>query len=99
VSLGSVDHPALSACADPPPGVRRSRWVFWRVDRHIYQYVSAHRKGARYLMAAQSWSQASPYILATGQEVLPMGGFSGLVPEPALARVRRRRPACRATMG
>jgi 4-amino-4-deoxy-L-arabinose transferase-like glycosyltransferase len=36
-----------------------------------------------------SWSEASAYILATAQEVLPMGGFSGSVPEPTLARVRQ----------
>ena len=40
-------------------------------------------------MAVQSWSVASPYILATGQEVMPMGGFSSSVPEPTLARVRQ----------
>ena len=36
-------------------------------------------------MAVSSWSEASPYILATGQEVMPMGGFSGTVPAPTLA--------------
>jgi 4-amino-4-deoxy-L-arabinose transferase-like glycosyltransferase len=36
-----------------------------------------------------SWSEASAYILATGQEIMPMGGFSGSVPEPTLARVRQ----------
>jgi 4-amino-4-deoxy-L-arabinose transferase-like glycosyltransferase len=39
-------------------------------------------------MAVSSWSEASPYILSTGQEVMPMGGFSGSVPEPTLARVK-----------
>jgi hypothetical protein len=37
----------------------------------------------------QSWTEASAYILATGQEVMPMGGFSGSVPEPTLTRVRQ----------
>jgi 4-amino-4-deoxy-L-arabinose transferase-like glycosyltransferase len=32
-----------------------------------------------------SWTAASPYILATGQEVMPLGGFSGSVPSPTLA--------------
>jgi hypothetical protein len=35
-----------------------------------------------------SWDTASPYIVATGQEVMPMGGFSGTVPEPTLAKVQ-----------
>jgi 4-amino-4-deoxy-L-arabinose transferase-like glycosyltransferase len=58
-------------------------------EQRLYAYLTAHRDGASYLMAVQSWSVASPYILATGQEVMPMGGFSGSVPEPTLARVQQ----------
>jgi 4-amino-4-deoxy-L-arabinose transferase-like glycosyltransferase len=57
-------------------------------EKAIYQYVSAHRGGASYLFAVSSWETASPYIEATGQEVMPMGGFSGSVPEPTLAHVQ-----------
>jgi 4-amino-4-deoxy-L-arabinose transferase-like glycosyltransferase len=58
-------------------------------EQRLYRYLTAHRQGASYLMAVSSWSSASPYILATGQEVLPMGGFSGSVPEPTLAQVQQ----------
>jgi 4-amino-4-deoxy-L-arabinose transferase-like glycosyltransferase len=58
-------------------------------QQQLYRYVSAHRDGAGYLFAVSSWSEASAYILATGQEVMPMGGFSGSVPEPTLARVKQ----------
>lgn len=58
-------------------------------ERQIYGYVTAHRDGASYLMAVGSWSQAAPYIDSAGQEVMPMGGFSGSVPEPTLAQARR----------
>jgi hypothetical protein len=58
-------------------------------EQEIYRYVSAHRDGASYLLAVSSWTEASPYIEATGQEVIPMGGFSGSVPEPTLARVKQ----------
>ena len=58
-------------------------------QQQLYRYVSAHRAGAGYLLAVSSWSEASAYILATGQEVMPMGGFSGSVPEPTLARVKQ----------
>jgi 4-amino-4-deoxy-L-arabinose transferase-like glycosyltransferase len=57
-------------------------------EQRIYDYVSAHRGGASYLMAVGSWEEAGQYILATGQEVMDMGGFSGTVPEPTLARVK-----------
>jgi 4-amino-4-deoxy-L-arabinose transferase-like glycosyltransferase len=55
----------------------------------LYRYLTAHRDGATYLFAVQGWTAAAPYILATGQQVLPMGGFSGSVPEPTLARVKQ----------
>jgi len=55
----------------------------------LYRYLTAHRDGARYLFAVQGWTAGGPYILATGQAVLPMGGFSGSVPEPTLARVKQ----------
>jgi 4-amino-4-deoxy-L-arabinose transferase-like glycosyltransferase len=57
-------------------------------ERQIYRYVSAHGDGAAYLLAVQSWTAASPYILATGQEIMPLGGFSGSVPSPTLAHFR-----------
>jgi 4-amino-4-deoxy-L-arabinose transferase-like glycosyltransferase len=57
-------------------------------EQRLYDYVNAHRDGASYLMAVESWQTASSYILATGQEVMPMGGFSGTVPTPTLAQVQ-----------
>jgi hypothetical protein len=50
----------------------------------ILEYATAHRDGARYLFATDSWNAASPYILATGAPILPMGGFSGQAPFPTL---------------
>ncbi len=54
----------------------------------IYDYVSARRDGAAYLLAVTSWTEASRFILATGQEAMPLGGFSGTVRTPTLARVQ-----------
>ena len=53
-------------------------------QRQLMSYLNAHRGGARYLFATTDWSVASPYILATGAEVLPMGGFTDQVPSPTL---------------
>jgi 4-amino-4-deoxy-L-arabinose transferase-like glycosyltransferase len=36
---------------------------------------------------------AAPFILATGKEVLPIGGFQGGIPAPSLAELRRRMAA------
>ncbi|MFE0461036.1 hypothetical protein ACFW1A_17490 [Kitasatospora sp. NPDC058965] len=59
-----------------------------RAQQRILAYTRAHDDGARYLFATTSWSASSPYILATGEEVLPMGGFTGQVPSPTLAQVQ-----------
>jgi 4-amino-4-deoxy-L-arabinose transferase-like glycosyltransferase len=71
-------------------GLQESSDSLTTPERGIYDYVSAHRDGAPYLMAVSSWIGALPYIIATGQEVMPMGGFSGSVPSPTLAQVKRR---------
>ncbi|WP_432829834.1 ArnT family glycosyltransferase [Dactylosporangium sp. CA-092794] len=54
-------------------------------ERRLDDYLVAHRGGARYLAAMTSWNTAGPYIMATGRPYLPMGGFSGDVPQPTLA--------------
>jgi 4-amino-4-deoxy-L-arabinose transferase-like glycosyltransferase len=38
-----------------------------------------------YLMATQTAALAAPFIYASGREVLPIGGFTGTIPEPTLA--------------
>ncbi len=40
-------------------------------------------------LATDSSILAAPFILATGSEVLPIGGFQGGIPEPSLARLQR----------
>ncbi|MER6738395.1 mannosyltransferase, partial [Streptomyces puniciscabiei] len=58
-------------------------------QRRLLDYTRAHQGSATYAFAAGSWSTASPYILATGAHVLPLGGFSGRVPFPTQAQFRR----------
>jgi len=58
----------------PPPGLAK---------------IESERRGAPYLMATQTSALAAPYIYATGQEVLPLGGFTGTQPSPKAATVRK----------
>jgi 4-amino-4-deoxy-L-arabinose transferase-like glycosyltransferase len=44
---------------------------------------------APYLMATQTAALAAPFIWASGEEVLPIGGFTGTMPEPTLARLKQ----------
>jgi 4-amino-4-deoxy-L-arabinose transferase-like glycosyltransferase len=45
------------------------------------------RRGAPWLMAAQTSAIAAPYIYATGEETLPLGGFTGTFPTPTVAQI------------
>jgi hypothetical protein len=51
----------------------------------LWAYVKARQDGAEYPLATIGWNSAQDYILATGETVLPIGGFSGQVPEPTLS--------------
>jgi 4-amino-4-deoxy-L-arabinose transferase-like glycosyltransferase len=50
--------------------------------------IEAARRGAPFLMAAQTSAVAAPYIYATGEEVLPLGGYTGTIPAPSTAATR-----------
>ena len=54
-------------------------------QRRLLRYVDAHRGDASYVTATTSWRTTTPYIVDTGQMVLPMGGFSGTVPQSTVA--------------
>jgi 4-amino-4-deoxy-L-arabinose transferase-like glycosyltransferase len=43
--------------------------------------------GAPDLIATQTSVLAAPFIYATGQEVLPIGGYTGRIPEPTVSRL------------
>ncbi|WP_190180089.1 ArnT family glycosyltransferase [Streptomyces naganishii] len=57
-------------------------------QRELLAYTTAHQGSARYVFATPGWSSASPYILAAGAHVLPLGGFTGKVPFPTPAGFR-----------
>lgn len=46
------------------------------------------RAGAPDLMATETSVLAAPFIFATGQEVLPIGGYDGVTPHPSLGAIR-----------
>ncbi|MFF4360306.1 ArnT family glycosyltransferase [Streptomyces sp. NPDC001604] len=58
-------------------------------QQKLLDYTTEHRGSAQYVFATTSWSGASPYILAKGADVLPMGGFTGRVPFPTQSRFQQ----------
>ncbi|MEU1598124.1 glycosyltransferase family 39 protein [Streptomyces sp. NPDC005708] len=76
--VGPGIHPARTDPSLLTPGDRRLLW-----------YLTAHRDGAKYLVALPRWPDAAPYILQANASVLPVGGFTGRVPDPTPAQLRR----------
>jgi len=89
-SAGPADGHGLFTLFQGPTlgGVFGSSQTLTPQTQAIYDYVSSHRDGASYLIAVPSWTQTSRFILASGQEAMPLGGFSGTVRTPTLTRVR-----------
>jgi 4-amino-4-deoxy-L-arabinose transferase-like glycosyltransferase len=58
-------------------------------QQKLLSFTTAHRGTATYLFATSAEGDASPYILDTGAEVLPLGGWTGDAPSPDLSRFRQ----------
>jgi hypothetical protein len=59
------------------------------VDEGLLSYLEEHREGAEYLVAVQGSASAVPFILATGEPVMTMGGFAGADPWPTQSELER----------
>ncbi|MEU6225533.1 glycosyltransferase family 39 protein [Streptomyces sp. NPDC047042] len=56
-------------------------------DIALLRYLTAHRHGEKYLLAAQAAYTAEPLLRAESQPVLVMGGFTGNTPFPTVERL------------
>ena len=54
----------------------------------LISYLKAHRGTAKYLVAVFGAQAAAPIITATGESVLPIGGFDGSDPAPTLEQFK-----------
>ena len=55
----------------------------------LISYLKANRGSAKYLVAVFGAQTAAPIINATGENVLPIGGFDGSDPAPTLAKFKQ----------
>ena len=51
-------------------------------------YLQAHQGSAKYLLAANGSQTTASVIIATGEPVVTIGGFSGSDPAPTLAQFK-----------
>lgn len=68
-----------------PPGAPGERQP---ASPALIAYLEQHRGSAAYLVAVDGANSAAPLILATGQPVMAMGGFSGSDPAPTTAQLQ-----------
>lgn len=54
------------------------------VNQEVIAFLQQNRGTSKYFMATYGAMSAAPYITATGEAVLPIGGFDGSDPVPTL---------------
>lgn len=90
VGIASNDLGAFDTPFQPEVVTHASKAFFatLQTSRLLVPTLEQARKGAPYLMATQTSAVASPFIYDTGEEVLPIGGFTGTIPSPTLTALR-----------
>ena len=53
-------------------------------NSELINYLKKNRGNAKYLLAAFGGTSAAPFITATGENIMPIGGFDGQDPVPTL---------------
>jgi len=85
--LGPFDTPFQSEAA-----TRYNHLLFSTTPRSVIALLprlESDRRGAPYLLAAQTSVLAAPFIFYSGDEALPIGGFTGSIPSPTVAQIER----------
>jgi 4-amino-4-deoxy-L-arabinose transferase-like glycosyltransferase len=59
------------------------------VSQALISYLEAHRGAAEYIVAVEGAQSGQSIILASGEPVMVMGGFSGSDPAPTLAEFKK----------
>ncbi len=83
--LGPFDTPFQSAAVTHEV---RQFFEVTSATSNLIPALERARQNAPFLMATQTSALASPFIYVSGQEVLPIGGFTGTIPEPSLSTIK-----------
>jgi 4-amino-4-deoxy-L-arabinose transferase-like glycosyltransferase len=83
--LGPFDTPFESHRISTATQAGAANWA--RITM-ITQRFELQQPGIRILFGTDTSGQAAPFILASGREVLPIGGYLGGAPAPTLATLR-----------
>jgi 4-amino-4-deoxy-L-arabinose transferase-like glycosyltransferase len=90
VSIVASQRGAFDTPFQPDAATAVIDQTFIREPASVATFVPAleqGRRGTPYLMATQTAVLASLFIDATGEEVVPIGGYTGTYPSPTLAQI------------
>ncbi|MGA2521779.1 MAG: glycosyltransferase family 39 protein [Acidimicrobiales bacterium] len=85
--LGSFSTPYQSPAATQ--GTTTGPERFQADGAQLAAYYDRAYAGQGIVWGVDTSGVAAPFVMVTGREFLPIGGFSGNVPEPTLAQLRR----------
>jgi len=86
---GSQRLADLPGSFGPPRGAGGPSQTTPGTSKALVSYLEAHQGSARYMVAAVSSTSAAGLALASGRNVIDMGGFSGSDPTPSLAQLQQ----------
>jgi 4-amino-4-deoxy-L-arabinose transferase-like glycosyltransferase len=86
---GSGKIPFIGPSGGPSSSTATTIVPLDEAEQRLDKYLTAHQGRATFVAASDTWMTAAPYIMATGQKFMPMGGFSGAIPYPTLAALRQ----------
>jgi 4-amino-4-deoxy-L-arabinose transferase-like glycosyltransferase len=90
-SIVGQDRGAFDTPYEPAAEAAAVQLLFVQLPEQVRPLLPQLEKaqfGAPDLLAAQSSALAAVFIYDSGQEALPLGGFTGTIPSPTLARVQ-----------
>src|SRR6185312_249710 len=89
---GASAAPSEGFGAPPPggaPGAAGPPGMEGSANSTLVQYLQANRAGYKFLVAVPSSQSADAIILATGEPVMALGGFSGSDPILTVAQLQQ----------
>lgn len=75
--LVPVAGPARSAESDPFILLLQGVVNYAQVDPQLVSYLESHQGDERYMVATSTSLAAAPFVLQSGRDIMPIGGFNG----------------------
>lgn len=82
------DTPTLGGFGNGSTGIGNGSTALNDYSTALVTWLKARHGAGKFLFATFGAMSAAPYIVGTGENVLPIGGFDGADPSPTLAQIK-----------